>query len=224
MVKSDRRRSSRRLIVTAIISGIYEVLSFFGLPPYSYSPIAKTVAFLIFAIALLRIMAVQHKELETLRNPDIDFILEPTHTLQRDDPGWHAIHVRIAIKNTSEAIAKACRLVIESWTFSALGLNADTALTVKDEPDPRTDIPANDTKQFNLFVTVLLKGTDVVEKTLICAPNWPTLSSVSGGYQMILRLTGDNLDTRRYKLLLVVDSQRNVKVTRLDKLDSERGV
>jgi hypothetical protein len=201
--------------VTAIISGLYEVAAFFGIPPYADSPIAKTVAFLVFAGALLRIISTQHNEIVALRDPLVQFQVAPTETLQKD-ANFHGILHRIAVKNTSEITVTDCRLLIENWTFVTTGLSADSPMQVKDEKERQTTINRDDTKQFDLFITQLEWTTDKPQFTVIGAANLPTLPA-EGGYTVIVRLTGREFSARRYKVLLLA-REHSVKITRLDEL------
>lgn len=208
------------LAATAVITGLYDVASFFGLPPFAHGPVAQTAALLIFALSLVRIITTQHKELIALRDPIIRFSLSATETTQNDQQ-LRAVHRRIRVKNDSAVAATSCELAIESWTFSTSGLNPDTPLHVKDAPDNvrRTDINRQDTKQFDLFITRLDWNTAQVEVTFVGAPNCPTVTTNSQeeGHSMVLRLTGSNFKVRRYKVLLLIGNQ-NVKITRLDEL------
>lgn len=204
----------------ALISGGYEVAAFFGLPPYADSPYTKTVAFLVFAGALLRIITTQSRELDLLRKPNIEIHLEPKGTKQFDQSGSDGMHWRIAVTNKSELHSiKDCRLVIESWTLSVPSLNSDTALIIKDEPATASEIHPLDTKQFNVFTTWLYKDTGKPAFTTIWAPNNPRVASESGGYAMTFRLTGQNIHTRRYRALLLMDNQKQLSITRVDELD-----
>jgi len=211
--------------LTALITGS---LLLFGLGLYQSTTDKHVPGWMYFGIvvgflgwAFFGAWAKQHKKLEAFLNPDIRFNVQPKDKLQRDEAGWDAIYGRIAVTNISNVMAKDCRFVIESWNFSVPGLNEDTALTIKDEKEPITDIPPHDTKQFNLFATVLTRGTDNVEYALVYAPNYPKIDSVTGGYQMAFRLTGSNIDTRRYRALLVMSAQKNIKITRIDEISFE---
>jgi len=215
-------RKKKRLwvpIVTAVISALYEVAGFFGLPPYADSPIARTVAFLIFAGALLRIIYAQNKELESFYHPEFDLTVEGLDKLQRDSlislVSADAVYWRIVVANNSEILLKKCRVVLESWTFSSVGLNADTALTVKDEVSAETDIPGKDRKQFNFLINVLNKGTNTIAAIRVQVPNLTFVSSPVGPYSAILRINGNNMDTRRYKAMLLIDPNQGIRITRV---------
>jgi hypothetical protein len=203
--------NGRGKYILALISGAYEVASFFGFPPYANNPYTKTVAFLVFTGAISRIIATQRGELERLRHSDVEFDLEPKCKLQRDHNAWDAVHSRIAVTNTSQLISvKDIQLVIEEWDFSAASLNSDTALAVKDgNGDTSVTIPPEDTKQFNLFISVLKKGTDNVSHNLVCSPNDATMDSTVGGFHVNLRLIGEKIRTRHYKVLLTVAPDKN---------------
>jgi hypothetical protein len=204
--------------VTALIGAAYEVASFFGLPPYADNPYARAVAFLIFAGALLRIIHAQSKELHKLYNPDFDLLVQPQSTHQNDTAvgAWNAVYQRISVANNSDITLKAAALVIESWDFTTSGLNSDTALRVKDENGLKADIVGKDRKQFDVFANVLGVSNNQLSAVRVIAPSGnPIISSLPGGYGMTLRLTADNLDTRRYKALLIIDGNQGIRITRI---------
>lgn len=122
--------------------------------------------------------------------------------------------------NESPITAKQVRLIIESWSFTAVGLNSDTKLAIKDETVNQIDIPAGDTKQFNLFVSVFTLNTSVVCVNQVCgAPNWPAISGKSLTMSMTLRLVGDNVDVIRYKVLATIDASLNINVTAVNLIE-----
>jgi hypothetical protein len=133
-------------------------------------------------------------------NPVFDLRLAPQITLQRDQDAWDAWYCRIAVTNNQQdgVALQDCRLVLAEWTFDSLGLNQDTAFPIKDETERRTTIAAGDTKQFDIFVNVLAKGTDQLSGIRVKAPNLPFVAIQPGPYSMVFRLTG-NLQTRRYR-------------------------
>jgi len=202
----------------ALISGTYETVAFIGMPDLGNVYI-RVAAALVLIGSLYRIFSVMHKELDEYRNPRFTFGIEPKEKLQRDQT-LHANYARIAVTNNNpDVAAKACRLVIDDWTLDIPSLNEDTALFVKDENTMSTTIPPLDTKHFNLFYTALMWDTDSTQGNGVLAVNNPVISSEPGGYSMNLRLTGDNVDTRFYRALIIIDSQRIIHISRVDEID-----
>lgn len=148
--------------------------------------------------------------------PVFDLTVKGLGTPQRDSllgPNfWDAVYWRIAVANRSEVLLKQCRVVLESWTFNSVGLNADTALSVKDETSHATDIPGNDRKQFNFLINVLNRGTDDLNCIRVQVPNFTFVSSPTGGYSATVRVSADNMNVKRYRVLLLVD-QFGIRIT-----------
>lgn len=216
---AHKTKSHWGALVTALVSGAYEVLAFLGVPPYSDKPVAKVAAFLVFAVSLGRIIYKQHQELDSFRNPEFDLTVSHEHTLQRDVAAWDANYCRVSVYNNSDFPLKDCQIVIEDWTFDSPSLTKDTALKVKDRNDRAmaTDIHDHDTKQFDLFSNILQKGTDRWLSTVVLAPNMPELTIKESGHSLTFRLTG-NLNTRRYKALLLLSPNFGVRITRIDRI------
>jgi hypothetical protein len=212
---SKKRSKHWVAIVTALISATFEVASFFGLPPYSFGPVPKLVAFLLFGGALLKIIGAQSKEINALRDPLVEFQVTATETVQKD-ASFHGILHRIAVRNKSQITVTDCRLLIESWTFMTTGLSADSPMAVKDEKESQTSINRDDTKQFDLFITHLEWTTDKPQNTNIGSANYPSLPA-EGGYSVVVRLTGKEFIAKRYRVLLLA-REHSVKITRLDEL------
>ena len=154
------------------------------------------------------------KENRSLRDRPILFTARSTKTVQRD-PKMHAIYRRIAITNDSREVAKDCELAIASWTFNVDGLSANTPLVVKDTNNQRaTNINRQDTKEFDLFITRLMWGTDLPELIAVGAPNYPQIKAPTvkdilydgptRHAEIVCRLTGSNFNRRQFKAVLLL--------------------
>jgi hypothetical protein len=204
----------------AIISIGYEVLSFFGLPPYPDSPWAKTVALAILVAAFARVLYEKEMKIRELSDPQINFSVSYKDTLQRDGD-FHAILNRIIVTNNSHITVTDCRLLIESWTFPVIGLSADSPLAIKDEGRGARSASINrgDSKQFDIFITYLEWNTAKPRATIIGSPNCPQIP-IEGSYTLVVRLTGREFQARKYRLLFLV-SDNFLNITRLDEQVSD---
>jgi hypothetical protein len=171
----------------------------------------------VLCISLFQAWRKEYSAKKAFLKPIFDLRLNPRLNLQRDQNGWDAWYCRVAVTNNQpeDVALQDCRLVLEDWTFESPGLNQDTAFPIKDESERQTTIVAGDTKQFDMFVNVLVKGTNQLSDVRVKAPNVPFVTLTPGPYSMILRLTG-NLHTKRYRTLLILDSTQGMRITRID--------
>lgn len=212
LIMSKLFNSPTLLTITAILSGGYEVLSFFGLPPYSQNPWVKTLALAILVTALSRLIYEDKKKIGELSDPNIEFSLTHKSVLQRD-ASLHAWYRRVCLANRSDHPARNCELAIESWSFKTIqGLSADTALIVKDLGVYKTDVNKKNSKQFDLFVSVLDFGKDSVLATKVGAPNYPEIvPDDEKHHEIVLRLTGA-FNVRRWRVLFTIRG-KDVEIT-----------
>lgn len=204
------RKTYSWFVMGIMVSSLFEIGSFFGGIAPIWTPLPQVLAFLILMVSLVKVIVTQRKELDALYHPKFDLKVEEEYKLQRDSiviPGsWDAGYWRIAITNNSNVTLKQCRVMLESWTFESMSLNRDTPLIVKDENVLGTDISGKDRKQFNFLINKLRTGTDILDLMKVQAPNLTNISSAPGGYSAMLRVTADNMDTRRYMVLLLIDA------------------
>jgi hypothetical protein len=208
--KEVRALLSGSLLIISL--GIYQGISGAKVPWWLYAAII--CCFLVWACYGTWVR--EHRAKEALVNPKFDLVVTGLGTTQRDSlvGGYDAVYWRILIENKSDQLLKKCRVVLESFTFTSVGLNVDTALELKDEMPKATaaDIPGRDRKQFNFYYNALKTGTDDLDHIRSYAPNRPSIANREGPHSAVLRVNGENLDTRKYKVFFIID-HRGMRIT-----------
>lgn len=201
----------------AVMAGAGQQFGWWILKPRIYGG----VVFIGFLASIFLAWRKEYRTAQAFIRPKFDLRVTGIGTLQRDSQlspiSWDAVYWRIAIQNESPITLNQCEVILESWTFTSIGLNSDTALTLKDQTGSAIDIPGKDRKQFNFLFNILHSGTQNLAEIRVHVPNITTVSSPPGGYSAVLRIIGGNMDTRRYNALLLIDAQ-GIRITTVDEV------